>query len=131
MSDIDRMTLASQPRRLTLRGVHLRQAARFQAVRAQGRWWTHRLLAVGLLANGLEISRCGFSVGKRLGNAVVRNRVRRRLREAVRQQWQDVAPGWDVVFAAREPLCEAPFTDVQDAVSVLLRRARLTSGVHS
>ena len=80
---------------------------------------------MGALANGLEVSRCGFSVGKKLGNAVVRNRARRRMREAVRAVWPAVMPGWDVVFAAREPLRDAAFADIEQAVSTLLQRAHL------
>jgi ribonuclease P protein component len=84
---------------------------------------------MGALANGLASSRCGFSASKRIGNAVVRNRVRRRLREVVRVQWPNVVPGWDVVFAAREPLREAEFADIQAAVSTLLQRAHLLEPV--
>lgn len=78
---------------------------------------------MGVLANGLDCSRCGFSVGKRLGNAVARNRVRRRLREAVRLHWPAVAPGWDIVFAAREPVGTAEFGEISGAVQLLLERA--------
>ena len=83
---------------------------------------------MGVLANGLAFSRCGFAVSKRVGTAVVRNRIRRRLREITRAQWSDVPPGWDVVFAAREPLREADFSEIRDAVDTLLRRARLLGG---
>jgi len=115
----------SQPGRSSLRQTRLRQSARFQAIRSKGRWWSHRLLAMGVLANGLAISRCGFSVSKRVGKAVVRNRARRRVREVVREHWPVVPPGWDVVFAAREPLREANSSEIREAVSTLLRRARL------
>jgi len=108
-----------------MRRARLRQSARFQAMRSKGRWWSHRLMALGVLANGLDISRCGFSVSKKLGTAVARNRARRRLREAVRQHWPDVAPGWDLVVAAREPLRDAAFPDIQKGVSTLLTRAHL------
>lgn len=115
----------SQSGRTSLRQARLRKSARFQAIRGQGRWWSHRLLAMGVLANGLALSRCGFSVSKRVGTAVVRNRIRRRLREIARERWPDVPPGWDVVFAAREPLREADFSEIRDAVGTLLLRARL------
>jgi len=111
--------------RKTLRTARLRRSARFQTIRNDGRWWSHRLLAMGAIANGLAGSRCGFSTSKKLGNAVVRNRARRRMREAVRQQWQSVQPGWDIVFAGRQPLCDAEFDEIVDAVGTLLRRAHL------
>ncbi len=107
----------------------LRQAARFQAIRTHGRWWSHPILALGALPNGLGISRCGFSVSKRLGTAVARNRARRRLREGVRLHWESVAPGWDLVFAAREPVRQATLADIAAAVHTLLRRAGLLAEV--
>jgi ribonuclease P protein component len=125
-SSVDQHTMAhDQPGSLSLRRARLRQSARFQSVRSQGKWWSHRLLAMGALANGLDMSRCGFSVSKRIGSAVERNRVRRRLPETVRIQWASVAPGWDVVFAAREPLRDADFDDIGKAVATLLQRSRL------
>ncbi len=83
---------------------------------------------MGVLANGLDVSRVGFSVGKRLGKAVLRNRVRRRLREAVRLLWPAVQPGWDVVFAARQPIVDAAFSEIQEAVTIVLKRAGLLIG---
>lgn len=113
----------------SLRTARLRRSSRFREIRSSGRWLSHRLLVLGLLANGLDSSRCGFSASKRLGNAVVRNRARRRMREAVRGYWPAVASGWDVVFAAREPLRDAAFADIEQAVSTLLQRAHLLQSI--
>ncbi|QLQ05461.1 MAG: ribonuclease P protein component [Anaerolineae bacterium] len=66
-----------------------------------------------------------FSVSRRLGNAVRRNRARRRLREAVRGHFASIANGWDLVFIARPPLAQADFADIEAACLTLLKRAQL------
>jgi ribonuclease P protein component len=124
-SNHDQPAVHSDPRPSAWRAAPLRKNALFQAVRGQGRWKTHRLVAVGVLANGLDVARCGFSVSKRMGNAVARNRARRRLREAVRLHWSKVLPGWDIVVAARDPLRDAAFADIQAAVLSLLQRSQV------
>lgn len=69
--------------------------------------------------------RVGFSVGKRVGNAVERNRVKRRLREAVRRKLAGMASGWDLVISARAGAAEAGYTALDSELKELLARARL------
>lgn len=101
----------------------LRKSAEFQAVQRKGKWWSNQLLTLRALPNQLDHSRHGFLVSGRVGKAVVRNRVKRRLREIVRRE--PLLPGWDLVFIARTQIVEAPFGDIQGAVRDLLRRGRL------
>lgn len=103
----------------------LRGRDRFQEIRRHGKCWTHRLLILCILPNDLPGSRFGFSVSKRVGIAVVRNRVRRRLRESVRLRLPTVAPGWDVVLIARPPIAQAEFRQVETAIERLLVQAGL------
>jgi ribonuclease P protein component len=73
------------------------------------------------LPNNIGHNRFGFVTSKRLGGAVVRNRVRRRLREIVR-----VAPakaGYDVVLSAKTTAAAAPFADLRASVMRLFARA--------
>ncbi len=107
------------------RQYRLRDKKRFQQVRRQGRSYKHRLMVLVILPNEQPHSRFGFTASKRIGNAVKRNRVRRLMREAVRLQWDDIAPGWDVVCIARRPIASATFQDVQAACRQLLSQAGL------
>jgi ribonuclease P protein component len=107
------------------RAHRLRHAADFQRVRAVRRSWGHPLLVLYVAPNDGQASRLGISVGRRVGNAVVRNRVKRRVREAVRHRHAELLPGHDLVFIARPPAATAEWSDLRGAADDLLRRARL------
>lgn len=107
------------------REYRLRGRDRFEDIRRHGKCWTHRLLVLCVLPNELPVCRFGFSVSKRVGNAVMRNRVRRRLREIVRLRIPVIAPGWDVVLIARPPAAQAEFRQIETAIERLLLQAGL------
>ena len=98
---------------------------RFRQVRQTGTSYAHPLMILCVLPNQESFSRCGFTVSRRIGKAVKRNRVRRRLSEAVRLLWELIEPGWDMVWIARPAIHEAEFVDLQGSCAGLLRRARL------
>ena len=75
--------------------------------------------------NRLGINRVGVTVGKKLGHAVVRNRVRRRLREVYRLNEQMFTPGWDIVVVARGRCVEAEFGKLTNAYLSLAEKAGL------
>ncbi|MCC6454065.1 MAG: ribonuclease P protein component [Caldilineaceae bacterium] len=103
----------------------VRKNERFQEIRKLGRSYTNELLVLCLLPNHLPYSRCGFSVSSRIGNAVHRNRIKRRLREAMRLRMDTIKPGWDLVFIARHPIRSADYQEMDTACARLLRRAQL------
>ena len=102
---------------------------RFRQVRQTGTSYAHSLLVLCLLPNEQDVSRCGFAASRRVGEAVQRNRARRRMREAVRLMWDLIEPGWDIVWVARNPINQASFQELQNACARLLRRARLLKQV--
>ena len=105
------------------RELRLTSSKNFSLIYARGVSVTHPLLVLKVVPNGLDRSRFAFVTSKRVGNAVVRNHVRRRLRELVRLS--EVKPGWDAVIIVRKPAARAGFRQLRDAVGNLLKRVTL------
>lgn len=106
------------------------RASEFGRVREQGRSWGGKFLVLGLLADaplapstGDTRARVGFVTSKRVGGAVVRNRVRRRLREIVRQHRPQLRAGCWVVTIARHTAARAAFDELAADWLRLARRA--------
>lgn len=95
----------------------------FARARRFGRSSGSQLLILYALPTQSIDRRIGFSVSKRVGKATIRNRVKRRLREAVRSQLATVPPGYDLVFIARPPSAEATYRQLEEAVAYLLRKS--------
>ena len=105
------------------RSLRLTGNKQFTRIRGQGNSAANRFLVIRFLPNGLDHSRFGFMVSRRIGNAVVRNKVKRRLREAVRLT--PVKAGWDAVFIARKGTERAGYQELKQAAGNLLRRVHL------
>ena len=106
---------------------HLRKHADFQRVYQSGRrQFTGNTTVFYLRREGLEAGSCpriGFTVGKVLGGSVERNRIKRRMREAVRLSWSACEGPVDVVFNPRKGVLTLPFAELVDEVARALRLA--------
>lgn len=72
--------------------------------------------------NGRSEMRVGFTVSKKVGNAVVRNKVRRRMKEIVRLHQEMFAPGCDYVFVARVAAAKYPYISLEREMLSLLKK---------
>ena len=102
---------------------YLTKAHQYALVRERGKSWVGSRLVLKAVPNGLTLPRYGFSVSHRVGKAVTRNRIKRRLREIMRAA--PLAPGWDMVWVARSRAAGAGYVELKEEVEGLLSRAGL------
>jgi ribonuclease P protein component len=103
----------------------------FATLQGSGITRSHALLFARFVRTDGEATRFGLSTGRKLGGAVVRNRVRRRLREALRVMAPSFQPGWDVLIIARPAIVGADRDALDGAVRRLLRRGGVLEGPES
>jgi len=98
----------------------IRRAAEFRHVFARANRATGVYTSIAAVQNGLSYPRFGLSVSKRVGNAVSRNLVKRRIRHALADL--DIAGGWDVVVTAKPPAASVRYAMLDKTMQVSLER---------
>ena len=106
----------------------LRKDSQFANVSLHGKTWVSDFIVLKAVSNGLTCNRYGFITRKRIGKAVVRNRIKRLLREAVRSI--PTNEGWDIVLIARIKANTADYRQICEAVTRLLHRARVLADIN-
>ncbi len=107
---------------------YLTKREQYALVYNKGSSWASNLVVMKALPNKLSLSRYGLSVSKRVGKAVMRNRVKRLLREILRLT--PLESGWDIIFMARPGAASANYAELEKSVVNLLSRARLLRREH-
>ena len=105
------------------REARLVRRGQFDAVYRAGRRRSSSHFTVFFRPNELPESRFGVSMKKALGGAVVRNRIRRRLREIVRCHRREIPAGWDMVIHPKSAAAKAPFAELTADLLRLLESA--------
>lgn len=104
----------------------LKRNKEFRYVYRRGSSKANELMVVIFTKNRTPaLKHIGFSVSKKLGNSVCRNRVKRRLRSAFDTVFGEVKPGYNIIVIARAPILGADFSDICAAARSLLRRGDL------
>lgn len=102
----------------------LRTREDFARISGKGRSRSDRLMVVRFVPNGRDHDRFGISTGRRLGGAVQRNRVRRRIREILRANPNRSGHGWDILIVARPQAVDASFDELRATLDRLLESVR-------
>ena len=103
----------------------LKKNTSFQNIFQKGHSINGKYLVVYFLLNSFNYNRYGFCAGKKLGTAVTRNRIKRRLREVVHQLNPLCCQNCDLVLVARGSIREASFEQIISDLKVILLKAKL------
>jgi len=117
---------------LVIKGDKMKKAFRvkdnkeFQAIFKKGKSFANRQLVLYYRRkSGQAHFRVGLSVGKKIGNAVVRNRIKRYLRQSFHELEQDIRSEYDIIIIARQPTNNMDFKEVKSSLIHLLSREGL------
>ncbi len=104
----------------------LKKKKEFERVFKEGKAAKKDFLFIKFIKNDLDATRFGFVVSKKISKkAVVRNKVKRRLREAAREMLSDIKPGYDVVVVAQKGIENLDFFQIKDNLKQLLKKIDL------
>ena len=104
------------------RRTRLTDSPEFERVYRQGAACRGRLFSVHVFPNEFGTPRLGLSVSRRVGNAVTRNTVRRRLREVFHSALSEIPSSWDLVVSARPAAAEAGLRELKEEFATSLRK---------
>lgn len=105
--------------------ISLRNTRQFGRVYKYGKSYVNNQLVMYVLKNNLDYNQIGFSVSKKVGKAVVRNKVRRLMKESFRLNAEELKQGYDIIFVARVRLKDSTFNDVEKGMKHLFRKGRM------
>ncbi|WP_059105093.1 ribonuclease P protein component [Shouchella shacheensis] len=104
----------------------VKKSQEFSKVFKEGTSFANRQFVLYVLAKeGQEQWRVGLSVSKRVGNAVVRNRVKRLVREVFQSATDELRPGCDYVVIARVPAKDLSYSEVRRSLFHVMRKAKV------
>ena len=104
----------------------LKKDSDFRKVYKHGKSFANKYLVLYILNNKSENSRIGISVSKKVGKAIIRNKVRRRIKEAYRVNIdENVKCGYDIVFIARVAIKDADYKDIEKSIKHLVKKSGL------
>lgn len=104
----------------------LKKNSDFNIVYSKRRSMANKLLIIYINENELNNNRVGFVVSKKVGNSVVRSKVKRLMKESYRINGHRFKEGYDIIFIARAGCKSSTFKEVESAILHLMRKMKLT-----
>jgi len=108
--------------------LRLRKKRDFKRIYNKGKSLATYNLVLFYYPNNCNKNRVGFSVSKKIGNAVVRNKVKRRLREIIRLK-KDLKKGFDIIIIARKPVVKLDYSGMERDLDKLFNKSGIKDKV--
>lgn len=105
--------------------VSLKKNHEFRRLYNKGKNTASQFVAVYSMKNGKNINRLGITVSAKIGGAVQRNRIRRRLKEIYRINEQRIISGYDIVIVARMRCVDSDYKELETSLTGVLKRMSL------
>ena len=109
----------------------IKDSSDFQKVMKTGKWYTSECLTIYLLENSINMNRVGVAVGKKAGKSVVRNRIKRLIRESYRLNANTIKQGFDIIIVWRSSTDSSKilFDNIQKSLFKCLNKAELMNNI--
>lgn len=105
--------------------LRMKKNAEFKKVYSEGRYYVEKYIVMYAMKNSANFNKVGYSVSKKVGKAVTRNRVKRLMKENYRLFEKDSKKGFDIIFTARPISAEADFESIRKNMHSALFRAHI------
>jgi len=103
----------------------LRSNMEFKKVYSKGKNYWNRNLILYVKKNNTNTTRIGFSITKKIGKSVVRNKIRRRMKEICRKKFHEMKDGYDLVFIPKKNIVDLSFKELESAMFHILKLANV------
>jgi ribonuclease P protein component len=103
----------------------LKKNYEFKKVYTEGRYYVEKFVVMYIIVNNSASNRVGFSVSKKVGNSVIRNKVKRLMKEVYRKYADNNKIGFDIVFTARVGSGSVDYKTIENNIMSIMRKAKL------
>ena len=103
----------------------LRNNMEFKKVYNGGKNYWNRYLVLYVRKNNMINSRVGYSITKKIGNSVVRNKVRRRMKEIYRLKFNNIKEGYDLIFIPKKNIVDISYKELESAMLHIMKLSKV------
>lgn len=104
----------------------LRKNTEFRHVYDKGKSYANKYIVMFFIENGLDFNRVGFATTKKVGNSVVRSKIKRRMKESYRLNSTKFKQGYDIIFLSRASAKDTTYREVESAILHLGKISKLS-----